>query len=137
MTPKKVLNDSVNSGAVIINPLNKGLNFVVIQQSLELYGQLFTSPYKRLGVLWNVNINDVSTFVDIEERVTVRDGKESKFFLLLFCNPANKDEVIKLPITGKPSAENFQITDCISEKDFTANGTTYPKGTKRIRVYAV
>lgn len=113
---------------------NVGRTFDVLSKKLAIYGQLNGgSKYDKVALLWVVNVNDPSTYLEIEPKET-SDGRE--FFLLHFKNPTNPTEKMSLPISGDDSAETFELWDCKVNTTFEANGKTFKKGTQKVRCYA-
>jgi len=115
--------------------LNENLLFSVLDAKLKQYGQLAQGKYDKVKLLWIVNINDPSTFLDVEEKTT-NDGTR-EFFVLKFKDPNDPKIERNLIIAGDESAETFELWDCVSNVDFEVNGRTIKKGTKKVRCYAI
>lgn len=115
--------------------LNEGLSFSVLDSKLKQYGQLAQGKYDKIKLLWIVNINDPSTFLDIEAKMT-NDGTR-EFYVLKFRDPNNPKIERNLIISGDETSETFELWDATCNVDFEVNGITVKKGTKKVRCYAV
>lgn len=109
-------------------------NFGKFAKLMKDLGQLMGARYDKIEKILSISVNDPSIYLDVEAKET-NDGRE--FYVLHFCNPANRAEKYSLPISGDESAELFEVHLCEANSTFEANGKTIKKGTRKIRCYAV
>lgn len=94
---------------------------------------IFVSRYDKIELLMTVNVNDKG-FQSIEQKKT-QDGRE--FYVINVVDPNDPKIKFSLPISGAEDAETFEIHLCEANNDFTINGNTIVKGTKKVRCYSV